>query len=216
LTSPSSCRTIIPRERKRKRWSWNGYYEKTAKGIAWDTLREVLRLSENESSDLRERYAIDLGCGAGRDTRQLLRSGWSVLAIDNQPAAIRWIRSNVPTKHQPRLRTRVASFERITLPKCDLVNASYSLPFCTPEHFGLLWRKIVASIRPGGRFSGHFFGINDEWANLSDMTFHSRKQVKFLLRRFKIESFHEKEWEGTTSSGRRKHWHVFSVVARKL
>ena len=209
-------RTIIPKERRRKRWSWCGYYEKTARGIAWDTLREALRLFEAKSSERRERFAIDLGCGSGRDTFELLWRGWKVLAIDNQPTAIRWIRSNVRTKYRSRLRTRVASFERTSLPKCDLVNASRSIPFCTPEHFGPLWRKIVTSIRPSGRFSGHFFGPNDEWASLSDMTFHSRRQVEFLLRHFKIESFHEKEWEGETSSGRKKHWHVFSVVARKL
>ena len=216
MTNPSSSRTIIPKEKKRKRWSWREYYEKTARGIPWDTLREALCLTESKSTDPRERFAIDLGCGAGRDTRELLRRGWKVLAIDNQPTAIRCIRSNVPTKYRPRLKTRVASFERTSLPQCDLVNASYSLPFCPPEHFGSLWRKIVTSIRPSGRFSGHFFGVNDEWASLSDMTFHSRKQVKALLRHFKIESFHEKEREGKTSSGRRKHWHVFSVVARKL
>jgi SAM-dependent methyltransferase len=215
LTGPSSFRTIIPKRRRRKRWSWRGYYEKTARGKEWDTLREALRL-ESKSSEPMERFAIDLGCGAGRDTLALLRSGWKVLAIDNQPTAIRWIRSNVPAKYRPRLRTCVASFERTPLPRCDLVNASYSLPFCSPEHFGPLWRKIVTSIRRSGRFSGHFFGINDEWASLLDMTFHSRKEVKFLLRNFEIESFHEKEWEGKTSSGRRKHWHVFSVVARKL
>lgn len=216
MTSPSSQRTIIPKERRRKKWSWRGYYEKTSRGIAWDTLHEALRLFEGKSSEPRVRFAIDLGCGAGRDTFELLRRGWKVLAIDNQPGAIRWIRSNVRMKDQSRLRTRVASFERTSLPKCNLVNASYSLPFCSPEHFGSLWSNIVTSIHPSGRFSGHFFGINDEWASLSDMTFHSRKQVKFLLRHFKIESFHEKEWEGKTASGRKKHWHVFSVVARKL
>ena len=212
----TQSRTIIPKKKRRKKWSWREYYEKTARGSAWDTLREALRLFDDPSSELTDLFAIDLGCGAGRDTFELLRRGWKVLAMDNQSSAIRRIRSNVPTKNQPRLRTQVASFERTALPKCDLVNASYSLPFCSPKHFRSLWRKIVTSIRPNGRFSGHFFGINDEWASLSDMTFHSRSQVKILLRRFKIENFSEKEWEGTTASGRKKHWHVFSVVARKL
>ena len=214
MITSSSSRTIIPKIRKRKRWSWRGYYEKTAKGVAWDTAREAIRL-ESKPLKSSERFAVDLGCGAGRDTLALLRHGWKVLAIDNQPTAIRCIRANVPAKYRQQLRTRVASFEGTRLPQCDLVNASYSLPFCSPERFGFLWRQIEKSIRPGGRFSGHFFGVNDEWAILSDMTFHSRKQVKFLLRHFKIESFREREWEGTTSSGRKKHWHVFSVVARR-
>jgi len=184
--------------------------------MAWGTLREAVRLYETRSSPNEERFAIDLGCGAGRDTLYLLRRGWKVLAIDNQREAIRRIRSIVSPKDRARLRTRIASFERTSLPKCDLVNASYSLPFCTPKRFRSVWRKIVTSIRPGGRFAGHFFGINDEWASLSDMTFHSRRQTASLLRNFRIEKFQEKEWEGTTSSGRKKRWHVISVVAQKL
>ena len=216
MTSSESPRTIIPKTRRRKKWSWQEYYDKTARGGAWDTLRHALCSFEGRGSELRERSAIDLGCGAGRDTFALLRHGWKVLAIDNQPIAIQRIRVNVKMRYQSHLMTRVASFTRTPLPKCDLVNASYSLPFCSPEQFDSLWRRIVTSIRHNGRFSGHFFGVNDEWAPLTDMTFHTREQVKGLFRRFKVESLHEREWEGTTASGRRKHWHVFSVVARKL
>jgi len=216
LTITRASRTLIPENRKRKRWSWSGYYDKTARGAAWGTLREAFRLFEIKPIAPSERFAIDLGCGAGRDTLYLLRHGWKVLAVDNQREAIRRVRSRARTTDRHRLRTRVVSFEQAYLPKCDLVNASYSLPFCSPKHFKSLWCEIVASIRPGGRFAGHFFGTNDEWAILSDMTFHSRKQAKSLLRNFKIEIFHEKEWEGKTSSGRRKHWHVISIVARKL
>jgi hypothetical protein len=95
------------------------------------------------------------------------------------------------------------------------VNASYSLPFCPPEFFDPFWGRIVSSIRSGGRFSGHFFGIHDEWARTTRLTFHTAKQVKVLLRDLKVEYFLEKEWKGRTAS-QRKYWHVFSVVARKL
>jgi hypothetical protein len=96
------------------------------------------------------------------------------------------------------------------------VNASWSLPFCPPEHFQSLWQKIAASIHPGGRFAGHFFGVHDEWATNKRMTFHTAMQVKNLFRRFEKELFLEKEWDGTTASGKKKHWHVLSVVAKKL
>jgi SAM-dependent methyltransferase len=163
------------------------------------------------------RFAIDLGCGAGRDTRALLLRGWRVLAIDKQPDAVTFLRSVIPQKYKARLRTRVASFESVRLPRCDLVNVSYSLPFCRPERFNRFWKEILGSLRSRGWFAGHFFGVRDEWAGSTDMTFHTAAQVKALLRDLEIELFEEKEWDGRTASGKRKekHWHVFSVVARK-
>lgn len=158
---------------------------------------------------------MDLGCGVGRDTFELLRRGWNVLAVDNEPNAIRWIRSAVPPENRPRLKTRLASFENLRLPKCDLVNATYSLPFCQPKRFDSFWRRITMSLRSGGRFSGQFFGVCDEWAGDSDLAFHTANQVKALLSRLRTEFLLGKEWDGTTASGRKKHWHVFCVVARK-
>ena len=37
--------------------------------------------------------AIDLGCGEGRDTVEILRQNWAVLAIDQNPDAIASLRN---------------------------------------------------------------------------------------------------------------------------
>ena len=58
-----------------------------------------------------------------------------------------------------------------TWPTCDLVNASFSLPFAPPGAFDALWARIVASLRPGGRFCGQLFGVNDEWAGTGITSF---------------------------------------------
>jgi hypothetical protein len=72
----------------------------------------------------------------------------------------------------------------------------------------------VSAIKPGGRFAGQFFGIHDSWAVNSDMTFHTEEQVRTMLEDFEIESFHEMDEDGAAVSGP-KHWHVFTVIARK-
>lgn len=205
----------MKRNRAKQRSDWVGFYRKTAKLPLAATLNLALWLFDVETIRSKRRFAIDLGCGADRDTFELLRRGWKVLAMDSEPEAIRWIRSALPSKHRSSLRTNVISFEEIQLPSCDLLNASWSVPFCFPEHFDFLWQKIVVSIRSGGRFAGHFFGVYDEWATNEDMTFHTATQVKNLLRGFERELLLEKEWDGTTARGSKKHWHVFSVVARK-
>lgn len=191
---------------------WNSYYRATAKRPARETLQRALSAFESNEPVQASRFAIDLGCGAGNDTFELLQRGWQVLAIDNQPEALTRVRLGVPDEQKSNLRVQHASFETIKLPPADLINASFTLPFCAPEHFENFWAKIVAAIRPGGRFAGHFFGINDGWANNPKMTFHTIAQVEKLLSSFLTEFFLETDEPGQTANGQSKHWHVFGVV----
>jgi membrane dipeptidase len=157
--------------------------------------------------------AVDLGAGAGRDSAELLRRGWSVLALDREPEAIARLRT-LAGDDAARLETRVERFEESSWPSCELVNASFSLPFCRPEAFPALWQRIVDSLRPGGRFCGQLFGERDEWAGSGICSF-SRDEVERLLGAFTVERFDEVESDGTTVVGTAKHWHVFHLVARK-
>jgi len=97
----------------------------------------------------------------------------------------------------------------------DLIHASYSIPFCHPDHFPALWEKISNALKPGGRFAGQFFGVHDTWADNKDMTFHTEEQVRAMLKNLETEFFHEQDEDGQAASGP-KHWHVFTVIARKL
>jgi tellurite methyltransferase len=87
----------------------------------------------------------------------------------------------------------VVDFADMEVPDCDLVNASFALPFCEPRHFPALWSRIVAAVRPGGRIAGQFFGARDSWALLPDRTHHTREEVLQLLEGFEIEMMTEEE-----------------------
>ena len=158
-------------------------------------------------------FGVDLGCGQGRDTFAMLKRGWRVLAIDAEPEAIERLRARAGD--EPRLETRVASFAEAQWPEADLVNAGYALPFCPPAEFDGLWERLVASVRPGGRFSGQLFGDRDEWAGDDQLTFVSRDRALQLLEPFQLERFDEEDEDGKTALGDAKHWHVFHVVARR-
>ncbi|MBI1879425.1 MAG: class I SAM-dependent methyltransferase [Chloroflexi bacterium] len=194
---------------------WAAFYEATSGHQPFQTLVKAMALFAAEKDKGTESFAVDLGCGAGRDTFALLTGGWRVLAIDQQPEAIERIQAGVPSGQKARLQTQVAAFEEVVLPPADLVNATFSLPFCAPQHFARFWNQIITSIRPGGRFAGQFFGERDSWAGNTGMTFHTRAQIDRLLDGFEVELFKEIAEDGQTAVGASKYWHVFHIIACK-
>jgi tellurite methyltransferase len=191
---------------------WHDFYNAVEHQPPHNTLLKALALFADE----RERFAIDLGCGSGRDTLELLRLGWRVLAVDRESEGIERLQKSVSPHQQFKLQTRVASFEGLhDLPECDFINASFSLPFCAPTHFAGLWEMIVCALGSRGRFAGTFFGEHDSWAGEPSMTFHSRAQLEAMLESFEIEQLLEEESDGKTALGDTKHWHTFEVVAFK-
>lgn len=165
------------------------------------------------------RRAADLGCGDGRDTIELLRRGWSVIALDAEPAAIARLRAREDLPAASQLDARVAAFDETDWGTVELVNSSFALPFCRPEAFPDLWRKIGASLAPGGRFAGQLFGPRDSWAGRGldgrAVTILDEAALRALFNDYTIELFEEEETDAVTPRGEAKHWHIFHVVARK-
>lgn len=191
-------------------FNWDEYYQK----IQGRKPRQLLLDALEKFSTQTSLHAIDLGCGDGTESAALLQCGWNVLAIDGEPAAINRLMQKTSMEDRVRLQTQIAKFEEVLLSPANLIHASLSIPFCEPKHFNALWNKIFTAIKPNGRFAGQFFGIRDSWAVNTDMTFHTEDQVRTMLENFEIESFHEQDEDGTATSGP-KHWHVFTVIARK-
>ena len=194
---------------------WTAYYSAVVGRPPRDTLLAALARFEAEESAASSRLAVDLGCGEGRDTVELLRRGWRALGIDGEPEAIARLLSR-PDINLNYLETQVVRFEQVNLPEAvDLINASFALPFCPPEHFPGLWEKIVLSLRSGGRFCGQLFGDRDSWAIYTSMNHHTREQLELLLQPFEVEMLEEEAHPGKTALGEDKHWHLFQIVARK-
>lgn len=161
------------------------------------------------------RQAIDLGCGTGSETLGMLHEGWSVLAVDAEAVAIDLLLDRVPASDRPRLQTVNAPFDVVSLPPAELVHAGFSLPFCGPERFAVVWQTIQAAVLPGGRFAGQLFGVRDSWKGSPDMTFLHHDEVCALLTEWEVEVFDEVDHDGAAVSGP-KHWHLWHIVARRI
>lgn len=199
---------------------WPEYFRAMAGRPPRETLLEALDL-HGPADPGDPPLAIDLGCGEGRDTAELLARGWRVLALDGHPEALlhldrRTDADIAQAKRDGRLETRLALFEDLhELPEAALVNASFTLPFCPPEHFARVWGLVRAALRPGGFFAGQLFGDRDTWAAIPDRTHHTRGQALALLDGLTLHRFQEEEKDGEDCAGTKKHWHCFHVVAQR-
>jgi len=201
---------------------WSEYYRKTLHEPPRATLLLALELfAENWRDELRPStpLAIDLGCGGGRDTVELLQQGWRVLAIDAEPDAIAALHAATHDLGEIELDTVIARFETFNLPSAQLINGSFALPLCPPAEFHELWRRMVAALLPGGRISGHLYGDRDSWAapgsGKTGITFLKRKEVDHLLEDLEVERMFEEETDAERPIGQAKHWHIYHIVARK-
>ena len=185
------------------------YYENTKNALPHKNVKEFIKLEKKVGK------AIDLGCGAGRDTVFLIKNNWNVLAIDRENIK-EIIYNKLNEKEKNRFRFICQSFEEIELEKNDLIVAHYSIPFCSKENFNDFWIKIVESINKNGYFVGNFFGVNDSWYNEKEnVLFLSKEQVLKLFESFQLLKFQEVEKNEKTGLGQIKHWHTFEIIAKK-
>ena len=187
------------------------YYENTKNALPNSILKKFISMNINPQN------AIEIGCGAGRDTVYLIKNGWNVLAIDREDTK-KIISSRLNEKEKEHFRFEIQNFESIELENNNLIVANYCIPFCDKNIFDEFWQKIIKSILKEGYFVGNFFGVNDEWVSYKkQMIFLEKEQVlKLFENLFEIIFFEEVEKDGTTGMGKKKHWHLYNVIAKKI
>jgi len=160
---------------------------------------------------------IDLGAGAGADCAYCLAHNWEVIAVDINTSGIEAMLQTIGDKYADKITVIKKRFNNFIFPAVDLIAANYSLPFCDITHFPVVWENIKNSIKPGGRFAGTFFGLNDDFKKRAILL--SSDQIKTLFEGFEFEycSEDEQESEVIDNVGNEvfRHWHTYQIVARK-
>lgn len=187
----------------------NKYYNLTKNVKAHENVIAFLNLNVEPN------IAIDIGCGAGRDTIALLKHNWNVLAIDKEDTE-HIIKEQLTEEEKERFSFYKSVFGEMNLPKTNLVVANFSLPFAKKEYFDLIWNKINNSLLRGGFFVGNFFGKKDSWAkDKKHLNFLCENEVKSLFKDYELIQFKEIEKDAKIASGEEKHWHIYDIIAKK-
>ena len=128
------------------------YYENTKDALPHPMLKRFIDMN------IKPENAIDLGCGAGRDTEYLIKNGWKVLSIDRENTK-KIISSKLDKDEIKNFRFDCQNFENIELEKSKLLVANFSIPFCQKDCFNEFWNKITNSILKDRILCGKFFRI---------------------------------------------------------
>ena len=115
------------------------YYENTENALPHPMVKKFINMNINPQ------YAIDLGCGAGRDTIYLIKNGWKVLSIDKENTS-EIISSKLNNEELEKFNFECQDFENIELEKNNLLVANFSIPFYNKDYFNGFWNKISNSI----------------------------------------------------------------------
>jgi SAM-dependent methyltransferase len=169
------------------------------------------------------REAVDLGCGQGHETLELLRAGFRVLAVDAYVEAVDATRIRAERAGAAGgLSTRVERIERLDLEpgRYGLVHARFALPFVPAAEFPRLWANLRAALAPGGVLACQLFGPDDGFVHDGsfdprELNVHPAAEVDALVAG--LETLHREEVnrDGVTATGSPKHWHVHHLVVRR-
>lgn len=185
------------------------YYNNTETEIPHKIVKDFIEMKINPGE------AIDLGCGAGRDTIYLIKNGWKVTAIDREDTEERIIK-RLNNDEKNNFKFEIQEFEKLKINKTNLIVANFSLPFCNKNEFYNLFNKIEESILLNGYFVGNLFGIDDEWnGKKENIVFLDKEQILNLFKNFEIIKFEEIKENKKTGLGQIKYWHYFNIIAKK-
>lgn len=187
-----------------KHKNWSSYQKRTYNKNVSSLLKRFL---DHYTVD----NAVDLGCGAGNETVYMLKKGIKVTAIDRQLDE-EYILNRISEEQRKNVNFIESDFINVEIPRTQLVVAFFSLPFCEPDYFETLWKKIYDAIEPNGYFVGQLFGDRDGWKDKPNINTFEIEKAKEYLEIYDVLYLKEIEY---IREGDNKKWHFYNIIVKK-
>ncbi len=194
---------------------WSEYYECVTASCRPPRELFFRAVNQFKKSGLVDPVAVDLGCGIGIESLELLRQGWRVLSVDSQQEALDYLNKNMSDEVKDHSQTFCGLFEEVDFPSCDFIWAGNSLPFCSADQLHTVLTRIARALKPGGRFAGDFFAPRHAWAGNKNINTFSTNELKTAFPTLEAEYWTVGEGEAQATLYDVVHWHVHTIVMRK-
>ena len=116
------------------------YYKKTENSKPNFLIKKLIN-----NVEIKQKNAVELGCGTGRDTLYLIKNGFKVLAIDKEDTS-KIISKKLNSEELKRFRFKCQAFEDLEIEENNLLVANFSIPFCNKNYFKSFWNRIDRSM----------------------------------------------------------------------
>lgn len=149
--------------------------------------------------------ALDLGCGKGSASSDLLSLGYKITSVDKMPTQIEGVNF---------VASDIRDFT-IEKGKFSVIVCNNVLPFINDKKVVIkLINQMIEGLTQEGVLYFSIFGIHDAWAGDSKMSFFSYDEISSIVDSLTIKTFEKNSFEGygKTMRGDMKYWHIFRFV----
>jgi SAM-dependent methyltransferase len=205
---------------ERPQFNWDPFYAMVRSAGPSKTAKMVVAELEKRAKKYKRTTpvtVVDLGCGEGRDTIYFLQQGYHVIAVDNTASACAALRERAKELGLAcRLTVIEGDLATAGIGKVDVVHSQLTLPYVHPTEFEQVWRKILASLKPGnGLLACNLFGDKHYLAAAPFASTFSKEQADELLAELSVLQFHTVDQPAMAGNGMEVRHHAFDILAAR-
>ena len=143
---------------------WNDTYIKDLKKYKADFLEDNwMEKYKNIICNIRDKKALDIGCGLGQDSNWLSQNGFQVISCDISSVAISKLKELYPNAKTMQLDvSKGLPFDSDSI---GVVNANLSLHYFMMEKTKEIFKEIKRILKPSGLFIGRMNSTKNDYVN---------------------------------------------------